>query len=58
MLRRIFEVEPLTCRDCGSETRVLSFITEPRVVTKILNQKNSMHYPFNDSCVNIDAEPQ
>ena len=29
MLRRIFEIEPLTCRECGSEMRVISFITEP-----------------------------
>jgi hypothetical protein len=35
MIRRIYEVDPLTCR-CGAQMRVLSFILDPRVVTKIL----------------------
>ena len=35
MIRRIYEVDPLTCR-CGGQMRVLSFILDPRVVTKIL----------------------
>jgi hypothetical protein len=35
MIRRIYEVDPLTCR-CGAQLRILSFILEPRVVTKIL----------------------
>jgi hypothetical protein len=35
MTRRIYEVDPLTCR-CGAPMRILSFILDPRVVTKIL----------------------
>ncbi|MGB6849887.1 MAG: hypothetical protein WBG05_16950, partial [Thermoanaerobaculia bacterium] len=35
MIRRIYEVDPLTC-GCGAQLRILSFILEPRVVTKIL----------------------
>jgi hypothetical protein len=35
MIRRIYEVDPLTCR-CGAQMRILSFILDPRVVTKIL----------------------
>jgi hypothetical protein len=26
MLRRIYEVDPLTCRECGSEMKIISFI--------------------------------
>lgn len=37
MLRRIFEVDPLACRFCGSEMRVISFILDPKVVRKILD---------------------
>jgi hypothetical protein len=35
MIRRIYEVDPLTCR-CGAQMRILSFILDPQVVTKIL----------------------
>ena len=35
MIRRIYEVDPLTCR-CGAQMRIISFILDPRVVTKIL----------------------
>lgn len=35
MIRRIYEVDPLTC-SCGERMRILSFILEPRVITKIL----------------------
>ena len=35
MIRRIYDVEPLTCR-CGAKMRILAFILDPKVVTKIL----------------------
>ena len=35
MIRRIYEVDPLTC-SCGAQMRILSFILDPQVVTKIL----------------------
>ena len=35
MIRRVYEVDPLTCR-CGAQMRVVAFILDPRVVTKIL----------------------
>jgi len=35
MIRRIYEVDPLTC-SCGAQMRILSFILNPQVVTKIL----------------------
>lgn len=35
MIRRIYEVDPLTCR-CGAQMRILSLLLDPRVVTTIL----------------------
>ena len=35
LLRKVFEVEPLSCPSCGAEMRVISVITEPAVVDRI-----------------------
>ena len=35
LIRRIYEANPLTC-SCGAHMRILSFILDPKVVTKIL----------------------
>ena len=35
MIRRVYEADPLLC-DCGEKMRVISFLTDPRVVQKIL----------------------
>jgi len=37
MIRRIFELDPLLCKKCGGEMRVISVITDPPVVQRILN---------------------
>ena len=36
LLRRIFEVDPLRCRRCGAEMRILAFILDPQVTAAIL----------------------
>ena len=36
LLRRIFEVDPLRCPRCGHEMRIVAFITQPRVIDRIL----------------------
>jgi hypothetical protein len=36
MLRRIYEVDPLTCTECGSEMKIVSFIMDPPIIKKIL----------------------
>jgi len=36
LLRRVYEVDPLTCRECGGPTRILAFIQEPAAIRKIL----------------------
>ena len=35
-LRRIFEVDPFRCPRCGHEMRIVAFITQPRVIDRIL----------------------
>ncbi len=36
LLRRIFEVDPLRCSRCGHDMRIVAFITQPRVIDRIL----------------------
>jgi len=40
LIRKIFEVDPLLC-SCGARMRIVSFITEPRVVDRILRHLES-----------------
>src|SRR5439155_7733701 len=40
LIRRILEVDPLLCR-CGAEMKIISFITDPRVVDRILRHRES-----------------
>ena len=36
LIRRIFEVDPLRCRRCGAEMRIIAFVTDFHQVRKIL----------------------
>lgn len=36
LIKRVYEVDPLACPSCGSEMKVIAFITEHEVVDKIL----------------------
>jgi hypothetical protein len=36
LIRRVYQAEPLICQKCGANMRILSFITQPRVINKIL----------------------
>ena len=36
LIRRIFEVDPLRCRRCGAEMRIIAFVTDFRQVSRIL----------------------
>ena len=36
-IKRVYEIDPLVCPDCGAAMRIISFILEPKVVDKILN---------------------
>ncbi len=36
LIKRIYEIDPLVCPNCGAEMKVVAFITEHEVVDKIL----------------------
>jgi len=36
LVRRVYEVDPLVCTNCGGEMRIVSVILEHRVITRIL----------------------
>jgi hypothetical protein len=36
LLRKVLEVDPLTCPRCGSELQIVAVITQPEVVDRIL----------------------
>lgn len=36
LIRRVYEVDPLVCTNCGGEMRIISVILEHRVITRIL----------------------
>ena len=38
---KIFEADPLTCGACGTRMRIVSFITDPRVIDRILRHRQS-----------------
>ena len=40
LIRKIFEADPLIC-SCGTRMRIVSFITDPRVVDRILRHRES-----------------
>ena len=41
LIRKIFEADPLTCGACGARMRTAFFITDPRVVDRILRHRQS-----------------
>ena len=45
MIRRVYEVDPLVCFRCGAEMRVVGFITEPRLITRILDHLRKRDRP-------------
>ncbi len=40
LVRKIFEADPLLC-SCGARMQIVSFITEPRVIDRILSHRQS-----------------
>ena len=40
LVRKIFEADPLLC-SCGARMRIVSFVTEPRVIDRILRHRQS-----------------
>jgi len=40
MIRKVFEVNPLTCPKCQGKMRIIAFITDYAVVDRIINHLN------------------
>jgi hypothetical protein len=45
LIRRVYEVDPLVCPRCGSEMRIVSFITDPAVVKRIVDHLRKRDRP-------------
>jgi hypothetical protein len=45
LIRRVYEVDPLVCPRCGSEMRIVSFLTDPRVVRRIVDHLRKRDRP-------------
>jgi hypothetical protein len=37
MIRKVYEVDPLVCPQCGGQMKVIAFITDYAVVDRIIN---------------------
>jgi hypothetical protein len=40
LIQKVYEIDPLLCRFCGSEMKIISFITEYPIIKKILTHIN------------------
>ena len=45
LIYRIYEVDPLTCRRCGAQMKILAFITEPGRIRRILDHLDQKARP-------------
>jgi hypothetical protein len=45
LLARIYEVFPLRCPECGSDMRILAFLTDPEPTSAILRHLDLPHTP-------------
>jgi hypothetical protein len=45
LIRRIYEVDPVLCPECGAEMRILSFMLDPSVIRKILHHLDEKRSP-------------
>ena len=37
MIRKVYEVDPLLCPNCGQKMRIIAFLTDHSVVDRIIN---------------------
>jgi hypothetical protein len=37
LIRKVYEVDPLACPECGAQTRVIALIEDPAVIERILS---------------------
>lgn len=41
-IKRVWEADPLACPKCGGEMKIISFIDEPQMIHRILEQLHLM----------------
>ena len=37
MIRKVYQIDPLTCPQCGGRMRIISFIEDHKVIDKIID---------------------
>jgi hypothetical protein len=37
MIRKVYEVDPMLCPECGGQMRIIAFLTDYSVVDRIIN---------------------
>jgi hypothetical protein len=42
LIYRIYEVDPLTCNQCGGQMKILAFITETATIRRILDHRDKI----------------
>jgi hypothetical protein len=57
LIRRIYEVDPLLCSRCGATMRILAFITERRVIRKILEHLEKRPSSERGPPTGVSSEP-
>jgi hypothetical protein len=45
LIRRVYEVDPLICARCGSEMRVIGFITQPALILDHIRRRDMVSGP-------------
>lgn len=48
LVKRVYEVDPLECPECGSEMTIIAFIRDPAVVHRILDHLDMLETSGND----------
>ena len=58
LLKMVFEVDPLTCRRCGAEMRVISVITEGPLIDQLLRHVSGRAEKLGDDPFDARAPPE
>jgi hypothetical protein len=57
LIRRVFEVDPLECPDCGGEMKIIAVITDPPVIDRIIRHLE-VKAREEEAKASEDADPQ
>jgi hypothetical protein len=54
-IKKIWEVDPLTCPNCGGEMKIISFITKASVIRQILKHLGLWSQPLSRDPPNLEV---